>query len=628
MEAKQFGIRLRELRNKSGMTQRELAQKVGVDFSYLSKIESGAVPPPSPKVISRIAMALKADENELITLAGRIPPDIAQTLRKSMMTQRLIRVSNKLREGTEMSFQNLKRVKNSRVLSRVAISLVMVMLISASLFFASPVSALTITITNPTTGTLGSDYSFSVTVNIEESERLPITDITAYIYKADSRSSYQATLAAMPLKDDTKSYTTSQTGGGAASVTAAATTGWEGGYNYGYRTATFEGNPSFWGYGVGYAYSVDPTSITYDITWTSPSTWPSGTYTVETKITAVTTEFTKTGSTVTLSAVVTATGGGGTTTSNVMTTNLFGTQGSVYIDRTTGVVASTVTATSADGNLMVTIPAGTTALTRFGIPLTSMSSNPVTPPSPPAGASVIGLAYDFGSDGATFEPPIEFEFTYDPAALPADVDEADLVIAYYDEATSSWVTLTSTVDTVTNTITAQVSHFTTFTILAIPEPLVPAAFTVSDITISPATVNVKETVNISTTISNTGDIAGSYYVALTINGVPIATKAITLASGASQTITFTASGDVAGTYSVDINGKTGQFTVEAAAVVTPPTPEPPTPEPPTPTPPTPTPTPPEIPSTNWWLIGGIIAGVAVIVGVLFWFILNRESRIS
>ena len=79
MEEKQFGIRLRELRNKSGMTQRELAQKVGVDFSYLSKIESGAVPPPSPKVISRIAMALKADENELITLAGRIPPDIAQT---------------------------------------------------------------------------------------------------------------------------------------------------------------------------------------------------------------------------------------------------------------------------------------------------------------------------------------------------------------------------------------------------------------------------------------------------------------------------------------------------------------------------------------------------------------------
>ncbi|MFA5317634.1 MAG: helix-turn-helix transcriptional regulator, partial [Dehalococcoidales bacterium] len=99
MTAKQFGARLRELRKQRGLTQRELAEQVGVNFSYLSKIEGGVVPPPSQKVISRIAIALKTNESELITLAGRIPPDIAQTLKRSKTAQRLIRVSNKIREG-------------------------------------------------------------------------------------------------------------------------------------------------------------------------------------------------------------------------------------------------------------------------------------------------------------------------------------------------------------------------------------------------------------------------------------------------------------------------------------------------------------------------------------------------
>jgi transcriptional regulator with XRE-family HTH domain len=51
MEAQAFSTRLRELRIKARLTQRELAEKVGVDFSYLSKLENGVLPPPSEKVI-------------------------------------------------------------------------------------------------------------------------------------------------------------------------------------------------------------------------------------------------------------------------------------------------------------------------------------------------------------------------------------------------------------------------------------------------------------------------------------------------------------------------------------------------------------------------------------------------
>lgn len=81
MGAKQFGARLRELRKQVGTTQRQLADKVNVDFSYLSKIENGVVPPPSENVISKLAGVLNIDKDELMILAGRIPCDIAQMLR-------------------------------------------------------------------------------------------------------------------------------------------------------------------------------------------------------------------------------------------------------------------------------------------------------------------------------------------------------------------------------------------------------------------------------------------------------------------------------------------------------------------------------------------------------------------
>ncbi|HUV46243.1 MAG TPA: hypothetical protein VMW45_04165, partial [Dehalococcoidia bacterium] len=61
-------------------------------------------------------------------------------------------------------------------------------------------------------------------------------------------------------------------------------------------------------------------------------------------------------------------------------------------------------------------------------------------------------------------------FIYDPDDLPEGVDEGDLVIAFYDEEAGEWVELVCVVDTVNNTITASVSHFTTFTIIGAVTP--------------------------------------------------------------------------------------------------------------------------------------------------------------
>ena len=80
MEIHEFGARLRELRKRSGMSQRELAQKVKIDFTYLSKIESGRLSPPSEKVITKLAEVLGANKDELIVLAGKVPSDLAKIL--------------------------------------------------------------------------------------------------------------------------------------------------------------------------------------------------------------------------------------------------------------------------------------------------------------------------------------------------------------------------------------------------------------------------------------------------------------------------------------------------------------------------------------------------------------------
>ena len=80
-EAQEFGARLKELRAQARLTQRELAEEIGIDFTYLSKIENGVIPPPSEKVILQLAEALHADKDELLILAGKIPSDIVEILR-------------------------------------------------------------------------------------------------------------------------------------------------------------------------------------------------------------------------------------------------------------------------------------------------------------------------------------------------------------------------------------------------------------------------------------------------------------------------------------------------------------------------------------------------------------------
>lgn len=103
---KQFGARLRELRQRSGLTLRALADVLQVHFSYLSKIENGRLPPPSEHLILEIARVLKADGCSLVTLSDRVPSDVAQTLKAKAVGEFGLAL-RKLREQSGMTQDQL-----------------------------------------------------------------------------------------------------------------------------------------------------------------------------------------------------------------------------------------------------------------------------------------------------------------------------------------------------------------------------------------------------------------------------------------------------------------------------------------------------------------------------------------
>ena len=72
----EFGPLLRDLRKQQRLTQQQLADAVGVDFTYISKVENGRVAPPSEETLRKIASALRADPEELLAQAGKVGPEL------------------------------------------------------------------------------------------------------------------------------------------------------------------------------------------------------------------------------------------------------------------------------------------------------------------------------------------------------------------------------------------------------------------------------------------------------------------------------------------------------------------------------------------------------------------------
>jgi HTH-type transcriptional regulator, competence development regulator len=92
-----FGEALRTLRGEAGISQRELASKVGVDFSYISKLENGHLPAPAADTVTNLCAALGVAPERLLSLSGKLPSDIHGTLGGSTAAQQFLRDAQQLR---------------------------------------------------------------------------------------------------------------------------------------------------------------------------------------------------------------------------------------------------------------------------------------------------------------------------------------------------------------------------------------------------------------------------------------------------------------------------------------------------------------------------------------------------
>lgn len=156
-------------------------------------------------------------------------------------------------------------------------------------------------------------------------------------------------------------------------------------------------------------------------------------------------------------------GGGGVAVSTAV--SLTGITGSGLTVDASGVTGASVQLTTSDDKATIGIAAGTIMQNASGTAVTSLSVAQATAPAhPPQGAVLFN--YDFGPSGATFNPPLVINLTYDETTIPAGAKEADLYAAFCDG--SHWVKLASFVDTGKNTISALVPHFTNIAVVYAP----------------------------------------------------------------------------------------------------------------------------------------------------------------
>jgi transcriptional regulator with XRE-family HTH domain len=113
--ANTFGQNLRELRRSKGMSQRELAKRVGVDFSYISKVENDRLPPPAADTIVRICKALSVPPDELLAMTGKMPSQVKEMIGTSSAALQFMREAQAMNlkdEEWERLTHGLKRLRS------------------------------------------------------------------------------------------------------------------------------------------------------------------------------------------------------------------------------------------------------------------------------------------------------------------------------------------------------------------------------------------------------------------------------------------------------------------------------------------------------------------------------------
>ena len=84
-----FADLIQHKRKLMGISQRQVAFKVGIQPTYLSKIERREFNAPSEQIIKALSEVLKLDFCKLMALAGKIPQDVVDYLTEDRTGNRI-----------------------------------------------------------------------------------------------------------------------------------------------------------------------------------------------------------------------------------------------------------------------------------------------------------------------------------------------------------------------------------------------------------------------------------------------------------------------------------------------------------------------------------------------------------
>ncbi|MFZ4684615.1 MAG: helix-turn-helix domain-containing protein [Hyphomonadaceae bacterium] len=82
MSGEKFGAFIRARREAKEIGLREMAKKIGVSPTYVSKVERDEFPPPAEDKVRLIAGVIGCDVDDLLARAGKVATDLSDIIKR------------------------------------------------------------------------------------------------------------------------------------------------------------------------------------------------------------------------------------------------------------------------------------------------------------------------------------------------------------------------------------------------------------------------------------------------------------------------------------------------------------------------------------------------------------------
>jgi len=114
MEEITYGQLLKELRRQKGVAQRDLAERVGVDFSYISKLENDRLQPPAADTTIKICEVLGVPHEMLLFLSKKVSTEIQGVISSSQAAIKFMNAVKQMQLSDEEWNQLTTKLKKLR----------------------------------------------------------------------------------------------------------------------------------------------------------------------------------------------------------------------------------------------------------------------------------------------------------------------------------------------------------------------------------------------------------------------------------------------------------------------------------------------------------------------------------